>query len=328
LTIYRYPLSPPATGSSSVENPTQMVDYVMFQRKRIQYDDQNSNAYYGLNIPNNKVAMNKNPDRVYIAMPQNVSTQYAPTYRQVDVGVAGMAAATGLSVDNFDSAAEALQKAAKDAIPEFLAGTMADVVGGAAQFLGLAGNASANDILALSKGKVFNPYTEQLFSNMQFRNHNFSFKFFARSDRESREINKIIKYLKTGALPIYGSTTASGIDTGDDDGGIGSAIDNALSSTGAARFFEIPDKFDIKFIRLDPLSGQSTSVSQDLHHKIHTSVCTGIDVNYTPDGQYNAIKNATLGVTDNAPLQVPAVTVNCRFTETQLVTQSQIKEGY
>ena len=57
-------------------------------------------------------------------------------------------------------------------------------------------------------------------------------------------------------------------------------------------------------------------------------MCTGIDVNYTPDGQYNAIKNATLGVTDNAPLQVPAVTVNCRFTETQLVTQSQISEGF
>ena len=139
-----------------------MVDYVMFQRKRIQYDDQNGSAYYGLNIPNNKVAMNKNPDRVYIAMPQNLSTQYSPTYRQVDVGVTGMAAATGLGIDSFDSAAEALQKAAKDATPEFMMGTVANVASGAAQFLGLAGNASANDIMALSKGKVFNPYTEQI----------------------------------------------------------------------------------------------------------------------------------------------------------------------
>jgi len=294
----------------------------MFQRKRIKYDDQNSSAYYGLNIPNNTVAMDKNPDRVYIAMPQNLSTQYAPTYRQVDVGVTGMAMATGMGVDSFDKAAQALQTAAKDALPEFIAGTLADASAGAAQFLGLAGNATANDIMALSKGKVFNPYTEQLFSNMQFRNHNFSFKFFARSDRESREINKIIKYLKKGALPIYGSSTNLS-----DEGGAG-VIDDTLASTGAARFFEVPDKYDIKFIRLDPLSGQLTSVSADLHHKIHTSVCTGIDVNYTPDGQYNAIKNATLGVTDNAPLQVPAVTVNCRFTETQLVTQSQISEGY
>ena len=60
-------------------------------------------------------------------------------------------------------------------------------------------------------------------------------------------------------------------------------------------------------------------------------MCTGIDVNYTPDGQYNAIGGRNIvstGVGDNRPLQVPAVTVNCRFTETQLVTQSQISEGF
>ena len=322
MTIYRYPLNPPSVGSTDVENPTEAIDYVMFQRKRIEYDDQNSTAYYGLNIPNNKVAMNKNPDRVYIAMPQNLSTQYAPTYRQVDVGVTGMAAATGLGVNDFDSAADALQKAAKNAIPEFLMGNIANVTAGAAQFLGLAGNASANDILALSKGKVFNPYTEQLYSNMQFRNHNFSFKFFARNESESKEINNIIKYLKKGALPIYGSSSGTGFD-GDDN-----KINTTLSNSGASRFFEIPDKYDIKFVRLDPTSRTFTSNSADLHYKIHTSVCTGIDVNYTPDGQYNAMKRNNLGVGNNKPLQVPAVTLNCRFTETQLVTQSQISEGF
>ena len=303
----------------------------MFQRKRIQYDDGNSSAYYGLNIPNNNVAMDTNPDRVYIAMPQNLSTQYGPTYRQVDVGVTGMAAATGLGSDmTFDKAAQALQSAAQAALPEFAAGTVASIASGAAQFLGLAGNASANDIIALSKGKVFNPYTEQLYSNMQFRNHTFSFKFFARSERESQEINKIIKYLKKGALPIYGSTTASGITGDSEDDGANDfidTIDTGLEGIGAARFFEVPDKFDIKFIRLNP-NADGTTISSSLHHKIHTSVCTGIDINYTPDGQYNAIKNATLGVGDNAPLQVPAVIVNCRFTETQLVTQGQIDKGY
>ena len=193
-------------------------------------------------------------------------------------------------------------------------GALSEVATGAAQFLGLAGNASPNDIMALAKGKVFNPYQEQLFSNMQFRNHMFSFKFFARSERESQEINNIIKYLKQGALPIYGSA--------DGDAGAG--------NNASARFFEIPDKFDIKFVRLDPLSGVLNS-SADLHYKIHTSVCTGIDVNYTPDGQYNAIGGRNIvstGVGDNRPLQVPAVTVNCRFTETQLVMQSNITEGY
>ena len=312
MTIYRYPLSPPATGSSSVDNPTEMIDYVMFQRKRINYDDSNGSSYYGLNIPNNNVAMEKNLDRVYINMPQNLSTQYAPTYKTVDMGVTGMAAASGLKSEGFDDLAKALQQAAKDAIPEFTASTLSEVATGAAQFLGLAGNATSNDIMSLAKGKVFNPYQEQLFSNMQFRNHMFSFKFFARSERESQEINNIIKYLKQGALPIYGT------------------VDADAGSNTSSRFFEIPDKFDIKFVRLDPLSGTLNS-SADLHYKIHTSVCTGIDVNYTPDGQYNAIGGRNIvstGVGDNRPLQVPAVTVNCRFTETQLVMQSNITEGY
>ena len=312
MTIYRYPLSPPATGSSSVDNPTEMIDYVMFQRKRINYDDSNGSSYYGLNIPNNNVAMEKNLDRVYINMPQNLSTQYAPTYKTVDMGVTGMAAASGLKSEGFDDLAKALQQAAKDAIPEFTASTLSEIATGAAQFLGLAGNATSNDIMSLAKGKVFNPYQEQLFSNMQFRNHMFSFKFFARSERESQEINNIIKYLKQGALPIYGT------------------VDADAGSNTSSRFFEIPDKFDIKFVRLDPLSGTLNS-SADLHYKIHTSVCTGIDVNYTPDGQYNAIGGRNIvstGVGDNRPLQVPAVTVNCRFTETQLVMQSNITEGY
>ena len=315
MTIYRYPLSPPATGSSSVDNPTEMIDYVMFQRKRINYDDSNGSSYYGLNIPNNNVAMEKNLDRVYINMPQNLSTQYAPTYKTVDMGVTGMAAASGLKSDGIDELAKALQQAAKDAIPEFTASTLSEVATGAAQFLGLAGNATSNDIMSLAKGKVFNPYQEQLFSNMQFRNHMFSFKFFARSERESQEINNIIKYLKQGALPIYGSAEG--------DAGAG--------NNASSRFFEIPDKFDIKFVRLDPLSGTLSNSTADLHYKIHTSVCTGIDVNYTPDGQYNAIGGRNIvstGVGDNRPLQVPAVTVNCRFTETQLVMQSNITEGY
>tara|TARA_B100001094_G_scaffold237703_1_gene232992 strand:+ start:306 stop:1208 length:903 start_codon:yes stop_codon:yes gene_type:complete len=300
----------------------------MFQRKRIQYDDQNGTAYYGLNIPNNKVAMENNPDRIYIAMPQNLATQYSPTYRQVDVGVAGLAAATGMGVSSFEGAAKALSQAARDAMPEFTTGILAEMTGGAAQFLGLAGAVDANQLMALSKGKVFNPYTEQLYSNMQFRNHMFSFKFFARNENESVQINHIIRYLKQGALPIYGSSSATGIDTNDETSGLIGQIDSTLESTGAARFFEVPDKYDIKFVRLNPLTQTISTESADLHYKVHTSVCTGIEVNYTPDGQYNAMKRNNLGVSKGKPMQVPAVTVNCRFTETQFVTQSQVTEGY
>jgi len=304
LAIYRYPLQAPSTGKSAVDNPTQMVDYVMFQRKRINYDD-NATNYYGLNVPNNTVSVKKNKERVYIAMPQNIQAAYSPTYRKVDMGVAAMAMAEGLSSSDLDGIVTALQTAASSALPEFATGALAQVAQGAANALGLAGNADANALQALTKGKIFNPYSEQLFSNMQFRSHNFAFKMFARSERESKEINNIIKYLKQGAMPIYGDAKKG----------------------KPSRFFEVPDKYDIKFVRLSP-DGKRLGDSEDLHYKIHTSVCTGIDVNYTPDGQYNAIKNASLGTGNDKPLQVPAVNVTIRFTETQLVTQQQIIDGF
>ena len=45
------------------------------------------------------------------------------------------------------------------------------------QALGLAGNVDASSLLAIGKGKVFNPFQEQIFSNMNFRTHQFTFKF-------------------------------------------------------------------------------------------------------------------------------------------------------
>ena len=304
--IYRYPLNPPSIGSTLAENPTESVDYVMFQRKRISYDD-GGTSYYGLNLPNNSVSTDDNDAKVYIAMPQNLATAYQPTYRQVDMGVIGMAMANaqGRGFTTEGLTAE-IQNAAQAAIPEVIQGALTQVAQGASQMLGLAGQADANSLMQLSQGKVFNPYTEQLFANMQFRTHNFSFKLFARSEDESKEINNIIKYLKQGALPRYGSDS-----------------DNRTST----RFFEVPDKFDIKFVRMDP-SGKLTTNSEDLHFKIHTSVCTGIDVNYTPDGQYNAIKNNNLGTGDDKPLQVPVVTVNARFTETKFVPKRDIQDSF
>lgn len=306
MAIYRYPLQPPVLNADS---PTETVDYVMIRRKRLLFKDGATN-YYGLNLPTNKVNSKMNSEMVYIAMPQNIQTAYRPTYRQVDLGVVGMKAGELINAGNDSTAmARLVSEAARAALPEFTSSAFSGAANSASQMLGLAGNVDTNSLLQIARGKVFNPYTEQLFSNMQFRQHNFTFKMFARSKKESEEINKIILYLKEGALPIFGGENA--------------------------RFMEIPDKYDIKFVRMDP-SGKLATPSEDLHFKIHTSVCTSIEVNYTPDGQYNAFKDTELGVgytgkgtvAQSKPIQVPAVTVNCQFTETKFVTQNDILEGY
>ena len=164
----------------------------------------------------------------------------------------------------------------------------------------------------LSSGKIFNPYTEQLFNNMQFRSHAFNFKMFARNKKEAEEIDKIIRYFKTGATPI--------IQGNNDD-------------KKRARYMEVPDKFDIKFLRLDPRTNSFTE-NKELHFKIFRSVCTNVAVNYTPDGQYNALEQDPDGLTRSdkdggkGAIHVPAINLSVSFAETRFVGQADIKDGY
>ncbi len=302
---FRYPLRAPVAGGSGQgrDAPTEAIDYVMFHRQVIKYDDQSSN-YYGLNMPDNKVQLKPDKDRVYIAMPSSLSTNYAPAYRQTDLGVAGMALAegqVGAADGDLAKIATTIQEAAGKALPEFTQGAFAQAASGASQFLGLAGSFNANDIVQLTKGKVFNPYTEQMFSNMTFRTHSFNFKMFARDAKEADEIAKIIAYLKQGALPKYGAENK-------------------------ARFFEVPEKFNIKFVRMQP-NGLVSDDTDNIHFKIHTSVCTGINVNYTPDGQYASFKQL-VKTGQFAGVHVPAVQLGLQFTETRFVTAEDVDKGF
>ena len=57
--------------------------------------------------------------------------------------------------------------------------------------------------------------------------------------------------------------------------------------------------------------------------KIYPSVCTGIQVNYTPDNQYVALKRPS-----EEGMDVPAVVMTCSFAETRLLTAEDAVRGY
>ena len=304
----RYPLEPPVVGNTVGEGPTQAVDYVMFRRKRIKYKkDGGSGNYNQLNLPGNDVSFDYNDQSVYLAMPPQLATAYNPAYTTQNLGVGGMAMAgiSGITLkeeseqSDLDSIVSTLQDAATGALPEVINSAKAQFANAASQMLGIGGNINANTIAQLAGGKVFNPYTEQLFNNMTFRSHAFNFKLFSRSPDEARENKLIIDYFKKGATPIIGDTPS--------------------------RFIEVPDKFDIKFVRMDPEKRQF-SESNELHFKIFTSVCAGVNVNYTPDGQYNAFAETSMGTTEM--LQVPAVTLSLTFLETRFIGQADVVRGY
>ena len=70
----RYPLNPVAPDTKDEQYPSEGVDYVMFERFRINYDDK-STGYKGLNVPNSAAKRFKT-SRVYLAMPSIDAFKY------------------------------------------------------------------------------------------------------------------------------------------------------------------------------------------------------------------------------------------------------------
>lgn len=371
MTIYRYPLKPPVDsgGIDSVEGPTDAIDYLVLKRSRIHYDGTTSDQTKIHHLGNAGVAGGKKVRRqymrdcVYLAMPPQLSTSYQAAYSQQDLGIMGMALAEGLhNGKDFDALSNTIQAAAGAGLPEFAAAQAVNVANAFGGMLGLAGKADANSLMQLNKGKVFNPFSEQIFKSMAFRQHQFTFKMLARSHKEAEMIQDIIDWIKEGATPrveagnsdwkkdfIDGKGKAGGarnqdgtknkdtklITDGKDNGEV---FNNLVNLTMNQRFFQIPDHFDLRFIRVDPGNPSSWwnptggsdggfkdgSGFQSMHFKIHPSFCNNVGVNYTPDGQYTSFKHIKTG----NQIQVPAIQLNLQFIETRLVSQQNIQQGF
>ena len=325
MAIFRYPLTPPVEGgdgSSIGDGATGAIDYIKFRRHRLNYKD-SGRAYYGRSFPETSSTNFKyDPNTVYLAMPKALQTSYSPQYTQIDLGVLGVStiAAIGGDITNTDNLAAAIQSAAQASLPEFAGSAISSIANGLSQAGGLAGNLNANALQALTRGRVFNPFKEQVFQGMSFRQHNFNFKFVSRDEAEASEVRNILRYFKEGSVPFV-TGAKIGADIDDQGTGIGTGLDAASSQ----RFFQIPDSFNIDFVRMSADGRTLGGSGQQLHFKIHPSVCTGININYTPDGQYTAFKSAQ---SIDSAVAVPAIDLTLQFTELKLVTGQDIQEEF
>ena len=286
-----------------------MIDYVVFQRTSVSHDD---TGYRGYSFPSPNAAKRILDDnRVYLAMPKGVQTQYKSNYKQMDMGVLGAAVMDALasSGESADLAGIA-QQAAAAGLPEFASGTISNLVNAASGAGNLTGNIDANALQAMTRGRIFNPFKEQVFTGIDFRTHSFNFKMFSRSKKEAQMIKDIIDYFKMGSVPSLG--------------GEGAGFQSAGISGN--RFLTVPDNFNIKFMRLKPDGEGSTEFVEDkdfMHFKIHPSVCTNVSVNYTPDGQYTSFKDV-----GSNQVMVPAIQLNLSFSEMKLVTAGDVSKGF
>ena len=113
-------------------------------------------------------------------------------------------------------------------------------------------------------GVADNPYMEVLFDSMNLRTFSYNFNFAPKSQEEAYEVQRIIQLFRFHMAPEL--------------------------RPGVNRYLGLPSQFDIHYM-YQAQDGQASE--NDYYNKIATCVCTGCDVNYTPDGQYTSFKDIT-----------------------------------
>jgi len=152
-------------------------------------------------------------------------------------------------------------------------------------FAGVEGSAQLAD---KAFGQATNPYMEVLFESMGLRSFTYNFTFAPRNAEETEDVQRIIALFRFHMAPELKGE--------------------------ANRFLTLPSEFDIHYMYQDQ-AGQASE--NDFYNKIATCVCTGCEVNYTPDG----VKSFEGG----APTKI---TMNLSFQETELLTKERINLGY
>jgi hypothetical protein len=298
--------------SSGGEYPTDTIDYIKFTEIEVNYSG-------GGGISSTKTTINsKDLDSCYLYIPQNISTAYGVQYNPVAFGALGIEAAKNLQSTSNEQIVASLQDAASAATPEALFGSIASGISGVNNLLGVGGTVSNNALSAVGTGMIFNPYQEQVFEGLGFREHNFSFKLVARNSNEATEIKNIIKFFKRGMLPSLDGGPSKGISA---TGG-GAAGGGAGGPTSSARYLKVPNRFKVEFKRLNVRRNgvvSSTSLS-DIPglYRFKDCVLTNVNVAYTPDGQYVSTEDG----------MIPALNMDLRFAETAMVTKEDIDQEF
>lgn len=159
-------------------------------------------------------------------------------------------------------------------------GTVQSIAANIAITAGLPGAAGT----ARGMGVAPNPKKEQVFKGVDFRSFQFQYQFFPRNKKEADNVLEIIHALKYHMHPEY--------------------------KDGDGFLFIYPSEFDIVYY-----SGNSPNP----HLHKHTScVLRDMQVNYTPQGQFNSFKQGM-------PSQI---NVDMTFLELGILTKDDIAEGF
>lgn len=243
---------------------------------------------------------------IYLPIPNVLQPSYSASYQSTELGVVGRLGASlaGGGQEDTNSvgalanlAAQnsgALATAAGAGIGKLLGSVLKKTpkLGEAATAAGALTGAAAGQA---AKGAQFgmgvarNPHMAQVFENIQFRSHDFSYKFSPKNIQEQNTLSNIIKMFKVAMHPKY--------LLGD-------------------HMFEYPAQFDIDII---------TGETNRHFYNVGVSVLTDMSVNYLPNGPH---MHDIAGGFESKNIKAPiAVDITMKFTEIKIVTQDEIMES-
>tara|TARA_Y100001972_G_scaffold45232_1_gene55877 strand:- start:1602 stop:2639 length:1038 start_codon:yes stop_codon:yes gene_type:complete len=269
---------------------TELGHYIMFESGFLRYQAQQDDMF---NVSadaselgaNNTIITSKTPNgsittsAIAIYMPPGIKVNYSQSYdNDTETGLAG-------DVQQAFSDAKRAEDT-KDAIIKAFEGVSGGVFRQAGTFVGefvsLAGAGDPVRFTMKRFGTAINPRNEAFYNTPTQRTFSYTFDFWPRNEDEARAVEDIIFIFKYNSAP--GLTSGDGL-------------------------FVTPNYFKISYM--------FNSKENPFLHKIGAVFCTGVDVDYSPDGQHTTFD-------DGRPVHTK-LTVN--FLEDRILTKRDIEAG-
>ena len=241
--------------------------YIMFESGFVGYSPQTSGFLEmskdrgGHPLHRSRKLTSKLPDRsivtsaVALYMPQSVKVGYTQNYdSDTETGLAGVAEATGVAVNDAEGAAAKFE-AAMQGIVGGVATQAKEILG---EFVSLAGMGDPVRFAAKRAGVAVHPRNEAFYSSPSQRTFQFDFDFWPRNKKEAEAVEKIIAVFKYNSAPGFADKTLQSV-------------------------FTIPNYWRISYMYNN---GENPHLN-----KIGACYCTDVQVDYAPDGQYTTFEN-------------------------------------
>lgn len=166
---------------------------------------------------------------------------------------------------------------------------------------------------------TINPKVDVLYGNTELRTFQFSFFLAPQSQKETQELQTIIKILRKYSAPEL--TRLPSIVDSIPTGGFFTSPSGQVSQLESGLWFIPPAEFQVSFHTVQPNQSDPSQISEQdnpYFPRIGRCVLARTEVDYTIQGEYSTFK-------DGAPTNVQLTLV---FREMRVITQADVESGY